>query len=357
MADNATINRSSGNSASSFWVTIKSTIADSWQQFYASLQPTAKARSSTNGALVWAVILGALFIALAISLLLWWQGRDYQPLYGLGEHYSTAAIVETLEKQGIHYRINPDSGQLLVSRQHIAQARMAMATAGIFLKNPMLQQELPPRDALGSSHFMEQAHYLAALEVSLSNTIASLTAVRSVRVHLAVPERTVFFREQPAASASVYLDLYGGTNLTPEQVEAIMRLVNSSVTGLSEQQVTVVDQYGNLLSESVAANLHSGQNTTSRHSLTARIGIEQHIERQLTKILDAIAGAGNYRVDVAADLTSNKEEINSEQFGPESVIRSESIESDDDIPGSSKSSAGQSVANTGDKRRFINRSG
>lgn len=319
---------SAKNQQPPIWQSIQKQLSNSWSHIKAALKPTAGSSSPLNTRLVWRLMLCALAGAVMISTLLWWLDSNYRPLYGLGENYNTAAIIEVLDQQGIEYRINPDSGQLMVQQKKVPAARMAMATSGIIIKDSMLQQELPQKEMLGNSHFMEQLHYIAALETSLSNTIVSLVAVRNVRVHLAVPERTVFFRQEPEAKASVYLDLYSGSALKAEQVEAIMRLVSGSVTGLEERQVTVVDQYGNLLSQPVSSELEFSGRSAAQKFLLARVQIENHLELQLAKILDAIVGAGNYRVDVAADLTVNKEELNSERFGPDTVIRSESIQTD-----------------------------
>ncbi|MFK0572406.1 flagellar basal-body MS-ring/collar protein FliF [Endozoicomonas sp.] len=306
--------------ASNYWLRIKTTLAS-------LLKPGHQANTSVNVQLIWLLVISAFVIALLFSLMLWWHDRDFRPLYGQGEHYNMAGVVEILDKQGIDYRINPDNGLLLVRGDRLSAARMAMAAGGIVApataESPLLQE----KQALGSSHFMEQMRYLATLEVSLSATIASLQAVRNVRVHLAVPEQSVFFRERPAAKASVYLELFSGTRLQPEQVEGIMRLISGSVAGLEEQQVTVVDQYGNLLSQSLVHGLSGSDEGISRQYLAARTRIETHLEMQLAKILDAVVGAGNYRADVAAELTLDRQEQNSERFGPATVLRSESIES------------------------------
>ena len=93
------------------------------------------------------------------------------------------------------------------------------------------------------------------------------------------------------------------------------------------RRFTVVDQYGNLLSQAIATALITGSDGTGHTYLTARTHIESHLELQLAKILDAVVGPGYYRVDVAVDLTHDKIEQNSEQFDPDIVLRSESFES------------------------------
>lgn len=282
-------------------------------------------RNGLNLKLLTLLMVSALLIAVLINAALWWHDRDFRPLYGQGEHYNMAAIIELLDKQGIGYRVNPDSGQLMVRSGELAAARMAMAAGGVI---PTVSRPwLPETSGLGSSHFVEQMQYLGALEESLSATISGIEAVRYARVHLSVPEQSVFFRNRPAAKASVYLELYSGMQLQPDQVSGIMRLVSGSVATLAEQEVTVVDQYGNLLSQSIAQALLSGNDPANHTYLSARMGIESHLELQLSDILDAVVGGGFYRVDVAVELTRDKIEQNSEQFDPDIVLRSESIES------------------------------
>ena len=161
----------------------------------------------------------------------------------------------------------------------------------------------------------------------MSETISGIEAVRFARVHLAVPEQSVFFRSSPPAKASVYLELYSGMRLQPEQVEGIMRLVSSSVASLDEQEVTVVDQHGNLLSQAIVVAMLASDGDSAQPLLTNRIRMESYLEQQLGKLLDAAVGAGHYRVDVAVDLTRDKLEQSSEQFDPNIVLRSESVES------------------------------
>lgn len=279
-------------------------------------------RTATNLRLVLVLLVSALLVALLINLALWWHDRDFRPLYGQGEHFNLAAIIEILDKQGFGYRINPDDGQLLVRSDQLASARMAMAAGGIVSSGT--KSWLPESSAMGSSHYEERMQYLAALESSLSETISGIEAVRYARVHLAVPEQSVFFRSSPPAKASVYLELYQGMRLQPDQVEGIMRLVSSSVASLDEQEVTVVDQYGNPLSQPVVLARLGGEH--AEPILANRIRMESYLEQQLGKILDAAVGKGHYRVDVAVELTRDKREQSSEQFDPEIVLRSESVE-------------------------------
>ena len=282
-------------------------------------------RTATNVRLVLVLLVSALLVAVLINLALWWHDRDFRPLYGQGEHFNLAAIIEMLDKQGIGYRINPDDGQILVRSDQLASARMAMAAGGIVSTGT--RTWLPDSSAMGGSHYEERMQYLAALELSLSETISGIEAVRFARVHLAVPEQSVFFRSSPPAKASVYLELYSGMRLQPDQVEGIMRLVSGSVASLNEQEVTVVDQHGNLLSQAIVVAMLAGDGDNAQPLLTNRIRMESYLEQQLGKILDAAVGAGHYRVDVAVDLTRDKLEQSSEQFDPNIVLRSESVES------------------------------
>ena len=299
-----------------------------WQQLrnvFDSLFNAMPDRAATNVRLLILLLVSALLVAVLINLALWWHDRDFRPLYGQGEHYNLAAIIEILDKQGIGYRINPDDGQLLVRSDQMASARMAMAIGGIVSTGT--KPWLPENSGMGSSHYEERMQYLAALEASLSDTISGIEAVRYARVHLAVPEQSVFFRSSPPAKASVYLELYSGMRLQPEQIEGIMRLVSGSVASLDEQEVTVVDQYGNLLSQPVVLAMLAGDGDNAQPYLANRVRIESHLEQQLAKILDAAVGAGRYRVDVAVELTRDKLEQSSEQFDPNIVLRSESVES------------------------------
>ena len=268
-------------------------------------------------------VAGALLLAAMVTLLLW-SGEsetDLRPLYGRQEMYDVAAVIETLDANGIAYRLHPESGQVLVRDSLHRSARMSLATAGVTAKMPRGMELLSTEGQLGRSQFVERTQYMQGLEGELAQTVMSLRPVRSARVHLAVPERTAFLRNQVEPSASVYVDLFPGVSLEIEQVQGIINLVAGSLPQLSAERVTVLDQNSNPLYGSD----HSGQKEVDRQLRYVQ-RIEQEYVQRLSRLIEPLVGAGNLRVAVNADIDFSFQEDSVEGYDPEVVVlRSESF--------------------------------
>lgn len=267
------------------------------------------------------VIVGlAVSIALAVWLVLWSQGADMRPLYGSMENLDAAAVTGTLESRGIKYRIDADSGALLVESSRLHEARLALAQAGVPSQRAVGLEMLERDQGIGTSQFIETARYRRGLENELARTIASINGVRSARVHLALPERSAFVRDQRKAAASVLLEVQPGRVVEEGQVRAIGNLVASSVPGLELAAVTIVDQHGKLLSdftedvEAAAAN--------RQLEYTARL--EDQLVQRVHRILDPIVGNGHYKAEVTADVDFTAVERADEIYNPDlPALRSE----------------------------------
>ena len=154
------------------------------------------------------VIVGlAASVALAVWVVIWSQGADLRPLYGSLEHLDAAAVVSVLESNKIRYRIDENSGILLVDAARINDARLKLAEAGMPAETAAGFELLDQEQGIGTSQFMETARFRRSLEGELARTISSITSVKGARVHLAIPERSVFLRDQRKPSASVLLEV------------------------------------------------------------------------------------------------------------------------------------------------------
>lgn len=266
-------------------------------------------------------ILFAAILSTAIAALFWFGGNDstLRPLYGRQEMYNTAAIIELLDSEQIPYQLHPDTGQILVSADQLSLTRMRLATAGITPRMPEGMKLLSGSGQLGRSQFIERKQYIQALQGELERTIISFRPIRFARVHLAIPERLAFQREQGETSASVYLDLYPGASLDSKQVQGIINLVAGSVPNLKPERVSVLDQNSNPLYGLTADTLDGSKELTYRRKL------EQQYVSQLTYLLEPLVGAGNLRVAVNADIDFSYQESTYDNYDPKSAaVRSES---------------------------------
>ncbi|QXB56337.1 lateral flagellar M-ring protein FliFL [Aeromonas sp. FDAARGOS 1415] len=276
------------------------------------------------------IALLAAVVAATIVVILWTSSKNYVPLYGKQELYDTANIMEMLEKEQVPFRLEKSSGQILVPESQLAHVRMALAARGVRAAMPAGLEGLDNVTGLGTSEFMEGARYRHALEGELARTIISLDAVRSARVHLAIPKRTLFVgRDEEKPSASVMLDLQPGQSMEPGQVEAIANLVAGSISGMKPGAVTVVDQSGQLLSAELGDKAGFGKQSVQQMEYVRKL--EQYIRQRANDMLYPMLGTGNFRVQIAADVNFNAVEETQQQLDPNGVVTRESNKSDKTI--------------------------
>ncbi|CAM3213151.1 flagellar basal-body MS-ring/collar protein FliF [Moritella viscosa] len=267
-------------------------------------------------------LLSSLIAAVIVASL--WTAEQYVPLYGKQEMYDKANILELLEQQKADFQLDRESGQILVAKNQLAQLRMALAALGVKKNIPMGMGGLEGKMGLGTSQFMESKSYRFALEGELALSIITIDTVRNARVHLALPERTLFIgRDEEQASASVMLDLQPGRELSQGQVSAIINLVANSVTNMKPDNISVVDQAGRLLTLSGSQSSNRGQLATQQVTFTH--DLEARLTRRISDLLYPLVGADNFRIQLTADLDFNEVEETVEMVSPETVLTKENI--------------------------------
>ena len=282
--------------------------------------------SRDNKSLLVIALLAAL-VATVIVVILWTASQNYVPLYGRQEMYDTANILEQLEKEQVPFRLDNGTGQVLVPEGKLAQVRMALAARGVRAAVPAGLESLNSVSGLGTSEFMETARYRHAMEGELARSIIALDSVRSARVHLAIPKRTLFVgRDEEKPTASVVLDLQPGRSLEPAQVEAIANLVAGSIPGMKPESVSIVDQAGELLSAEMGDKGGFGKLSVQQMEYVRKL--EQYTKQRAGDMLAPLLGAGNYRVQVAANVDFNTVEESREQVEPNGAIRTETGKDD-----------------------------
>ncbi|SIQ97231.1 flagellar basal-body MS-ring/collar protein FliF [Shewanella morhuae] len=274
-----------------------------------------------------ALALLAVIVASVIVLMLWTSTAGYRPLYGNQENVDTSQVLAVLDAEGINYRLDANSGAVLVAEEQVGSARMLLAAKGVKAKVPSGMEDLE-NTALGTSQFMEQAKYRHSLEGELARTIMSLKSVRAARVHLAIPKKSLFIRQEPELpTASVMLQLDPNTSLTESQVEAIVNLVAGSVTGLSVGNIKVVDQDGHYLSENISGNQDLSQSRNKQLQYTREL--EHNLVTNASSMLEPVLGQENFQVRVTAKVNFNQVEETKESLDPQSVVTQERTSVDD----------------------------
>lgn len=259
-------------------------------------------------------------VAIGFAIVMWMQGDDYRPLYGRMDNLDAANVVDVLEQNQINFKVDQNSGAILVAANDVHMARLKLAEFGLPSSPAQGFEIMDKEQPLGTSQFVENTRYQRSIEGELARTITSINSIRSARVHLAVPKKTVFVRDVTNPTASVFLEVFAGRDVDSAQVKAIMNLVASSVAGMKMADVTVVDQHGNLLStgeESADLLLAAKQHQYSKE-------VETSVIRRINGILEPVVGGGNFRAEVSADVDFTAIEQAAETFNPDlPAIRSE----------------------------------
>jgi flagellar M-ring protein FliF len=255
------------------------------------------------------ILASAAMVAIMAAVILWSRTPDYRVLYSNLSDNDGGAIITALQQANVPYKFSDSSGAILVPAEQVHEVRLRLAAQGL-PKGGSVGFELMDSQKFGISEFAEQVNYQRALEGELERTIEAINAVHVARVHLAIPKPSVFVREQEAPSASVLLELYPGRALDEGQVQAIARMVASGVPGMPAKNVSIVDQDGNLLTQTDnAAGLDAGQLKYKRQ-------VELDTQKRIDAILAPLFGAGNAHSQVNADIDFSQVEQTSESYSP-----------------------------------------
>ncbi|SHG44780.1 flagellar basal-body MS-ring/collar protein FliF [Massilia sp. CF038] len=272
------------------------------------------------------IVLGvgiAVVLAIMAGVFMWSQKPEYRVLFANVSDQDGGAITAQLDQMAIPYKFSEGGGAIMVAADRVHDARLKLAAQGL-PKGGNVGFELMENQKLGVSQFHEQVNYQRSLEGELARSIQSLAAVGTARVHLALPKPSVFVREQQKPTASVLLNLQTGRTLDQGQVSAIVHLVASSVPELPASNVTVVDQNGNLLSDT---SKQGGPKQLDPNQLKYVAQIQEGIIRQVESLITPLVGRGNVRAEASADIDFAQVDTAAEQYKPNSPPEPSSIRS------------------------------
>ena len=273
---------------------------------------------------------GIIVLFVLIVFALFYAGMQATPhrpvLPGLSDADQQAAF-DALKTGAFKPSIDPATGQLTVPSDRYHEARMFLAAQGLPRSGAVGLEALNGQSSMTTSQFMEQVKVNAAMEQELARSIMQIGTVQGARVHLATPKQSVFVRDRTPPKASVVVTPFAGRVVAPSQVQAIVHLVASSVPYMAPEHVTVVDNVGNLLTES-ASELKLGLTAAqSQH----KAQLEEMYRSRILQILAPVVGEGNVRsqVNLVLDFTqieSTTENYDDKDKGPKT--RSEVLAED-----------------------------
>ncbi len=283
--------------------------------------------------------IAVVFVGLIAYLIL--QQPSRTTLYASLPESEKSKILDALMNSGIDATIDPTTGDVMVPVPDYHESKMKLAAQGLPPSVPGGYDTLGEIQ-MGTSRSVESMKLKQSQEIELARSISEIDYVTSARVHLAIPEKSVFVRDTAPVTASVFVQLLEGRSLDATQVKAITHLVSSSVPGLNEANVTIVDQFGKLLSNPI----DDPESILSNAQLQHRVRLENIYRSRVVSIVTPIVGAGNVSAQINLELDFTLSEETEEIVDPEqSVLRSEQNTLDTTTDGKAKGIPG-ALSNT-----------
>ena len=262
-----------------------------------------------------------LSVSIGIGVILWSQDETYALLYdGIGQS-DVASIRQVIDELGVDYKIDTDSGLLMVPVDKANELKLQLARQGLPRTKSTYVDGGVVRLIEGKNN--ESMYNQRALEAEIVKTVTSIQQVKSARVLLALPRQSDSDKTSQKPSASIVVKLYQGHQLRKGQVQAIIHLVAASVPTLESTDVTIVDQNGRMLSSHDV----SGEMSLSSNQFEYKKNIEEHLIQRIENILIPLVGRGGVTVQVSAKVDFTITERTQEMFYPDSpALRSEQIQ-------------------------------
>lgn len=240
-------------------------------------------------------------------------------LYASLPEAEKSRIYDELINIGVDVTLDPTTGEVMVPAEEYHSSRIRLAALGLPQSAPNGYDSLADIP-MGTSRSVETVRLKQAQEIELARSIMSISTVNSARVHLALPERSVFVREQIPPTASVFLQLDRGRALDENQVTAIINLVAASIPSMSKDNVTVVDQIGRLLSKSP----DDASSILTNNQLQYRMRLENIYRSRIESLVSPIVGSGNATARVNIEFDFTRRETTEESVDPNgNALRSE----------------------------------
>lgn len=280
-----------------------------WEKVKATWAAWSKARKLT------VAIVAACVIAASVTIWAVSSQQSYDYLFTDLSTEDAAAIVGKLGELKIPYKVEASGSAILVPAERVHEIRLQIAGAGL-PRGGGVGFELFDKTRFGTTEFEQQVNLRRALEGELSRTISTISSVKSARVHLVLPERSVFLHDKEAGSASVVLQLFPERVFGKRETQAIVHLVSSAVPGLSPDHVSVVTTDGTTLHQPAEGQAGSAGGDTLADQ---EVEIAKVMESRVRALLERAVGAGHVDVRVGVELDSSTSEHMEERYGKGSL--------------------------------------
>lgn len=246
----------------------------------------------------WTLVIGLLVVAACVAVAGWLLLRpSYEVMFSGLRRQDAAAITAELEKQKIPFRYDEQNAAILVPRGDSRATRLKLMSRDLRLQG-VVGLELFNNSDLGLTEFAQKVNYQRALQGELARTIMTLDEIDLARVHITLPDSSLFRRDNARPKASVALFLRDGQSLSAESIRGIQRLVAASVPELSPADVSVLDASG------APASASSGE--IDDPGLQLKQAIERNYERKIAAMIASVVGDGHASVSVEAAINTDQ---------------------------------------------------
>ncbi|HEX5326172.1 MAG TPA: flagellar basal-body MS-ring/collar protein FliF [Acetobacteraceae bacterium] len=281
------------------------------QPLIAGLRALGPARLAALGAV------GLGMLALLALLVLNGGARPMALLYADLDLRDSAQIVDQLTHAHIPYRLAASGSEIMVPDDQVPQARVLLAQQGLPSGGTVGYEIFDRSETFGATEFQQRIDETRALEGELARTIRAINGVRAVRVHLVLPQRAAFARDQETAQASVLLTMAGAGRLDSEGVRAILNLVAAAVPGLKPQNIAIVDSHGELLAR---AGQPLGPEASAMSADEIRRATELRLARAVEEMLERSLGVGHVRAEAAVRMDFDHVSVSEEKYDPDGQV-------------------------------------
>jgi flagellar M-ring protein FliF len=275
----------------------------------------------------WTILIAGILVVLGVyALVNWERERDFRPLYTSLSPEDASVIVQKLKESATPFRLTSNGTTVSVPEEKVAELRLEMAGAGV-PKSGRIGFEIFDKTNFGMTDFAEHVNYRRALEGELERSVMTVAEIEQARVHISLPQESVFLEARQPAKASVLIKIHSGANLPESAIPAITNLVASAVEGLAPEMVSVLDMRGNLLNR--PKRTPGDQSGSSDSALEYRHRVEQDLTAKLNSTLEPLVGAGRFRAAVSAECDLTSGEQSDENYDPTHSVMVTSQTSED----------------------------
>ncbi|MBU4316008.1 MAG: flagellar M-ring protein FliF [Proteobacteria bacterium] len=268
----------------------------------------------------------SIFLTLAITIsclvfIMTWAGSpNYKVLYSGMNSEDAGSVLAYLQENNIPFKITAIGNSISIPEEIVDETRIKLAANGL-PQGGGVGFEIFDDTKIGMTEFSQNINYQRALQGELSRTINRFDEIENSRVHIVMASKTIFEETQQPATASVVIKLYPGRKMSANKVQSIIHLLSSAIPGLKPENVTVVDNNGNMLTDT-----NQGQpfEKSSDDQLAYQSKIEMSLENRVKTMIETALGQAKAAVRISCLMDYQKLEKTEEMYFPENrVIRSE----------------------------------